>query len=642
MIIWRCCLFLFLVLIKKTLGQDILCDIYVKDYYAGFSITNAKGYTEGSRKCSLDLSKTSDRRQNHTADAEKISSLIIDHAPSGYISQNLLDQLPNLQLLTVLHSNVDNTGKLSHKNIKTIFIESCAIYPINKYTFQNFPVLTEIAIYDIMSKENEDKIFILEDEAFSSLKNLRKIEIIIAPHLKIKENAFKNLNLTNLNLSFDSLNALDSSLLKTISNLEILKLNSNNFNELDTSVDSFSNDVESLNLTSIELNTLIASNNKLKNLIIGKNWNDLDVSNNKISEMSLKDSYSTLEHINLNNNLLKNNLREICQCVNLEKLFLNKNNISDIGSCFFNMKKLKTITLKGNDISVIYPDSFHPENNIEYLDLSDNKLEYFLKDSMKNFPKIQHINLNDNKIVALYDDPKHFMPALNEIEILGNNFECSELKKVWMKLNEQKVKIFDLDLIQCIDLMTDPKFSLLLSKTIFINNNLKKMQNSLSTVKEKQNTLEICIKIVNESVNNNTLIFKNFQAQHENKTIFIENELKSLKENSQKDYENKTNSIEEELKALKDNAIKLEESVSDKNMKINSLESYINSVNNTIAVYVHMLAEVIENLQNNVTFLEKSISANQNPSIFSILGDIARVIKGFFKNQTDVEYKSHV
>ncbi|XP_055681834.1 protein artichoke-like [Lutzomyia longipalpis] len=588
--LWRCCLFLLLVLTENTLAQDILCYDYYPDYVVGFNITNAKGRTKLSKSCSMDLSETSYKHENHTGDAEKISNLYIGHAPNGYISQKLLEKLPGLQYLSVFYSNMENSGKLSHKNIKGISFGSSTMDPINKYTFRNFPALNLITLY-------KNKKIVVEKGAFSNLKKMKKIEISSTSELIIQENAFKDLNVNKLDLSYNRIEELDLNDFKTISGLESFVLRKCGLKKLH-SADNFlstisyfilrENQLESLDLTAIEVHILDVAENKLKNLMIGKNCQDLQLSFNQISNISLKNSFSTLKIIFMNDNLLGDNLHEICECINVEYLNLRRNKISEIGSCFSNMKNLKEVDLHGNDISIIYPDSFHPENNIISLDLSGNKLEYFLEDSMKNFPKMQHINLNNNKIFALYDDPKHFMPALKEIELLGNNFECSELKKVWKKLKRQGVEISSLSEIQCKDLSTDTKIANLHNKISLFLVKMNKIQNSFSTIKEKQNTLEIDIRLVKESVKESVEKCENFQVQDENKTNSIENELKSLKENaekyenSQKNYENKINFIEKELKSVKETSVKFENALLDKNKKITLLESYINSVNETI------------------------------------------------------------
>uniref|UniRef100_A0A1B0GKP3 Putative carboxypeptidase n subunit 2 n=1 Tax=Lutzomyia longipalpis TaxID=7200 RepID=A0A1B0GKP3_LUTLO len=548
---------ILLLLAVEILGQDIWCDKYRTDSDTGFqySTINENGDTElkNSSYCYLDLyHKSYSSRTNHTADGEKISYMYFKRVPKEYISQQLLDKLPKLQKLGIENSDIKHIGKLSHENIKIIVISSCSMNSINRYTFQNFPALTEIQFYY--------PNYTIEDDAFAALKNLRKIELYDYNLKDIKENVFRGLNLTELDLNYNTFEEFNLSLFSTVYGLKKLLLNNCKLKKLHTSVDFLStnfsldlkgNQLESLNLTTIEVRSLNVSQNKLENLIIGKNCQDLRAHDNKIKNISLKNSFSTLKDLNLTNNLLGNNLEEICQCVNLERLWLDGNKISDIGSCFSKMTKLEKLSLKGNEISEIHKNSFHPNNNLKFLVLSDNQLEFFFESLMPVFPKLQYIKLNNNKIYALCFNPRIVMPNLMKIDIFNNKITDLQLQHVWKKLKDQIV-VQDKensnsnvnDTISVEDLKTEEflkientqpeengKINSLVNDVNLINNTLVKYINSQAEFNAKLQTKINAIESYISPKQNTTLLeslfdFLNNLVQS-NKQITLENDIKA-------------------------------------------------------------------------------------------------------------------
>uniref|UniRef100_A0A1B0GL80 Uncharacterized protein n=1 Tax=Lutzomyia longipalpis TaxID=7200 RepID=A0A1B0GL80_LUTLO len=155
----------------------------------------------------------------------------------------------------------------------------------------------------------------------------------------------------------------------------------------------------------------------------------LNAQNNLISDLNLGTSVLSLQEINLSHNKL-GNLQDICKCLNLIELNLDDNLIDNIGTCFYQMTKLKKLSLQRNRIHKLYHNDFNAENSIQHLNLAFNKLVTFDEYEMFIFRNMRYLNLNGNMIYNISHNIYSRMMSLREIGLSYNKFQCIDLYKL--------------------------------------------------------------------------------------------------------------------------------------------------------------------------------------------------------------------
>jgi len=93
---------------------------------------------------------------------------------------------------------------------------------------------------------------------------------------------------------------------------------------------------------------------------------------------------------------------DIGQLVNLEKLYLNYNNLTTLPGSIGNLEKLKLLDIPSNQLTFL-PITIGSMINLETLNLSGNKLTT-LPNSIGDLEKLKILNLENNEIVLLPDN----------------------------------------------------------------------------------------------------------------------------------------------------------------------------------------------------------------------------------------------
>jgi Leucine-rich repeat (LRR) protein len=250
------------------------------------------------------------------------------------LTNEVVDKLINKQLSIEIHNiRIDNLNiNLSKLNIESILINKCNIKSVK--ILSEMKGLKKITIVD-----SEIKDFDIKNESvnylsiynsnieFSQISKLTELTELYYRSCK-QYNPFENCNLSILN---------------NLKNLFILNLNDNNINSIDDlpffenliSLDIGLNNIQNINslekykkLIYIYLNSnQITDIDSLKNNSIKY----LNVSNNKISNIMIIESFKELESLNIKNNCIKV-LPNLLNLKNLdyECLKLDWNNIMDV------------------------------------------------------------------------------------------------------------------------------------------------------------------------------------------------------------------------------------------------------------------------------------------------------------------------
>lgn len=205
--------------------------------------------------------------------------------------------------------------------------------------------------------------------------------------------------LTVLNLSNNKLESLPESI-KRLSALSNIDLRRNNFTKLPDVISQLP--IKSLNI----------SGNKISDISILKDCNELmvlDLSNNLIKEIDIKlPESNTLRTLNLSNNFLKEVDALFSSLPNAQRLNLSNNLLTKIPSAISNMTSLKELDISDNNLETIQSAIFDLE--IESLNLTANRLKTLHLKAMKS---LKSINLDENCFDKLTID-ESFAPHLKE------------------------------------------------------------------------------------------------------------------------------------------------------------------------------------------------------------------------------------
>ena len=236
-------------------------------------------------------------------------------------------------------------------------------------------------------------------------------------------NWWLNVDLTNIDASNNNLNekAFDDGIhdFRNIPNVKILSLSSNKFNKIPLSIYF------------------------LQNLIF------FDMSNNMITQIdeNLFGNLSRLIKLNFSNNKLQTFPSSIRNMINLQELYLDKNELRNIPNELTFLKYLKKLNIGWNKIQIIQPNFFNNLISLEELYCNNNLItniqysnNYSAFDSIQNLktldisfnqlqsfsffnqnPNLENLNISNNKLQFV--SGMGLCQKLYQIDCSNNNFK---------------------------------------------------------------------------------------------------------------------------------------------------------------------------------------------------------------------------
>ncbi|XP_019613475.1 PREDICTED: toll-like receptor Tollo [Branchiostoma belcheri] len=113
------------------------------------------------------------------------------------------------------------------------------------------------------------------------------------------------------------------------------------------------------------------------------------------------------------------------QLLMIRELYLNDNNISQIGNMTFNnFISLAILRLDGNNISEINSQVFKFLSNLRELYLNHSGVRYLAADSFHDLAKLQKLHLENNKLKSLPENTFSGLKKLTLLGIHGNPLTC--------------------------------------------------------------------------------------------------------------------------------------------------------------------------------------------------------------------------
>lgn len=285
----------------------------------------------------------------------------------------------------------------AYKNLKNLSFSNCKIPEILENTFKEAFHLQELdlSLNKISSLESStfngaENLEILdlsfnevEDIPNELLKKLTKLRILFLSYNKIKtidETTFSSLpQLSQLKLGNNNIKVIHPNLFSHNNKINVLELNNNQISTVGDSIKNLNKlwflDLSRNSLTTLDnypdsVKHLYVNENDLTKLFINKNVVELNATNNKISELSVK-SDNKLVELYLTGNKLKN-IEEVAKLSNLQVLMINENPLNQIAEKFFeNNFVLKELNILDTNI-VVDCRHFGAENHMKSITCDKN------------------------------------------------------------------------------------------------------------------------------------------------------------------------------------------------------------------------------------------------------------------------------
>lgn len=319
-----------------------------------------------------------------------------------FIADHALDGLTSLSILNLSVNNLVNIPPelFAHsRDLKEVYLQNNSINVLAPGLFNE---LSQLMVLDLSNNELTEEW--VNAATFSGL-----------------------LRLVVLNVAYNKIHKLDSSMFKDLYRLQVLHLENNQIESIHR------NTFASLS----NLHTLIMSNNKLK----------------RIESYSL-DSLTTLSVLSLDNNELEyieeNALKN---STSLQDFHLNGNKLTEIPKVLRNLHSLKTLDLGDNLITEINNFSLNSLHHLVGLRLTENNISNISKGVFENLSALTILNLASNKIqkveAGTFDNNTNLLAIRldgNYLTDIGGLFPKLP-NLVWLNISENLLEWFDYALI---------------------------------------------------------------------------------------------------------------------------------------------------------------------------------------------------
>lgn len=354
--------------------------------------------------------------------SNSLQSVFLNNNNISSITSNALSRLQDLRKLDLDNNMIVSIAKDAFFGLLSLEYLSVAnnhIVILHDETFYENKQLTKLFL-------RNNSINVLEESIFVPLTELQVLDLS-KNKLKFSEDEAvifnKLFRLVILDLSYNNIDSVWSSMFKGLSSLQRLDLSHNELTNLDTGC--FSNMI---------------------------NLYELDISNNRLKTLypSLFYGLVGLSSINLNNNSISNISNAIFQSVsNLRELHLKSNNLKYIPKALSNLSFLKTLDLSYNEISSISSHSITGLTNLLHLNLSGNRINNITSDAFKGIPSLLSLDLSNNELKYVEEGSFLILINLEYLKVASNNLtDIAELfagmeNLLVLDISQNNINMFD-------------------------------------------------------------------------------------------------------------------------------------------------------------------------------------------------------
>ena len=269
-----------------------------------------------------------------------------------------------------LETIFNNCEQLNNLDLSYNYLSSLS----NMFTYVSSIVLLNL---------NHNRIELINENDFDFLIDIQDLSMSNNRIIHISDKAFFSLNkIKFLDLSFNQLTEFNDT---DMTSLEFINLNNNNLKKLDQEFCTYKT----------HLKKATFSTNKIENL-------------NGIFDECIR-----LEYLDLSANNLYSLKNMFNSSLNLLKLILDKNKLTEIGeNDFSSLKSLVLLSISNNNIYQIHENAFNSLVNLKRLDLSKNNL-ISLPERSVAYMSLEYFDISDNKNLIYFPDNNQFHSLQN-------------------------------------------------------------------------------------------------------------------------------------------------------------------------------------------------------------------------------------
>ena len=301
------------------------------------------------------------------------------------------------------------------------------------------------SLHKLMLQNNS--LTMLTSQLFSGLTNLTVLNLsrnAISSHLLAPDVFTTDLkHLKVLDLSYNQMSKLQTSIFAELISLQVLNLAHNQFHIISSGVFAFQT---RLNILSLSHNII---ENIEKDAFVGLNsLTSLSLDHNKVRnlyENQLDESASSLEDVSFNSNLLIEVPRAIAILYKLRTLDLGENEISAINQDdFTSLINLYGLRIAGNQIQKISKNHFANTSNLHVLNLAHNQLSEIEPEAFSSLQNLRALRLDNNRLrdingrVSALNNLQWFNVSSNRLQWFDYAFIPKSLE--WLDIHDNEIE----------------------------------------------------------------------------------------------------------------------------------------------------------------------------------------------------------
>ena len=301
------------------------------------------------------------------------------------------------------------------------------------------------SLHKLMLQNNS--LTMLTSQLFSGLTNLTVLNLsrnAISSHLLASDTFSSDLkHLKVLDISYNQMSKLETSIFASLSSLQVLNLKHNQFHSITSGVFAFQNRLQILSLSRNNIENIE------KDAFVGLvSLTSLSLDHNRIRNLydnQLDESASTLEDISFNSNLLKEVPRTVGILRQLRTLDLGENEIGELNPTdFSSLKKLYGLRIAGNRIGKITKQHFANTTTLHVLNLAHNQLAEIEQGAFNELQNLRALRLDNNRLrdinglVSSLSNLQWFNASSNRLQWFDYAFIPMSLE--WLDIHDNEIE----------------------------------------------------------------------------------------------------------------------------------------------------------------------------------------------------------
>ncbi|KAJ8943742.1 hypothetical protein NQ314_009660 [Rhamnusium bicolor] len=343
---------------------------------------------------------------SHLSDLTKMSWFNVSHNSLteitrvddiwGAFARNTVLKVLNMSFNKI--KRLDQTTFRGMRFLRRLYLTDNLISDVGRGTFSSLKRIGTIDLARNLIKK-------IDYQMFYQLNFIEVLDVSENLVTEIQKLAFKDLFLTNINLSKNNISKIESGAFENCANI--------------TKLDMSFNQIANLPKKAFDETTYAT---------------ELQLSNNLFDNMTQIPLHNMtgIKILNISHNLLTTIPKKTFpKLYELHTIDLSYNKLTDIfNSVFQVLFSLRTLDLSHNDMESIKPSTFGAVPTLLKLDLSYNKLENVARSGFTRLASTRELILRGNKIKSLFQLPI----SVSHLDLSYNNFE--ELPpKLWPSMN---------------------------------------------------------------------------------------------------------------------------------------------------------------------------------------------------------------